>query len=153
MGLMAELMSPFIYPFILGGCGSVWKSSRNQCGDFGNYHSIYCASCERSWFIWPAGSLKEWSFNFLSPDSSSGSMQQTKGLLLPQYPAFILQQTEASVCFRVPKSWQRYCTRTVFTNSVKFPFLLDFSEKWWPRSSDEDFLYPVNIPCSFGYVF
>lgn len=107
--------------FHLTRCSSVWRSSRNQCSDFGNYHSIYCASCERDWFIGPAGSLKEWSLNFLSPDGSSGWMQQTKGALPPQCPAFILQQAEAPVCFRVPKSW--HCARTPgSTHSAEFHF-------------------------------
>lgn len=153
MGLIAELMSPFIYPFILGGCGSVWKSSRNQCGDFGNYHSIYCASCEQDWFIWPAGSLKEWWFNFLSPDASSGSMQRERDLYYPSTLHSFFSRLKLHFASGYQRAGSRYCTRTVFTNSVKFPFLLDFSEKWWPRSSDEDILYPVNIPCSFGYVF
>lgn len=92
MGLIAraELMSPFIYPFILGCCSSVWKNSRNQCSDFGNYHNIYCASCERDWFIWSAGSLKEWSNQFPLPWCKFRN-NAAKAALLPQYPALILQ--------------------------------------------------------------
>lgn len=117
----AELMSPFIYPFILGCCSSVWKNCRNQCGDFGSYHNIYRASCEQDWFIWSAGSLKEWPTQFPSPwckfrinaaDKRSSTTpvpcMHSSGRLKLQFAA------------GYQRAGSRYCTRTPFTNSVRW---------------------------------
>lgn len=148
----AELMSPFIYPFILGCCSSVWKNNRNQCSDFGNYHNIYCASRERDWFMWSAGSLKEWLTQFPFPWCQLRIKAADKGSSATSVPcAHSSGRLKVQFASGHPRAGSRRCTRTpVSTNSVKFLFLPYFSEKWWPRSSYEDFLCPVNIPV---YVF
>lgn len=124
------------YAFILGCCSLVCKNDRNQCGNFGKCHSIYCGSCEQDRYIWAASGLKEqptkfpftWCKFWINvADKRSPTSLVSCILSLGSFKFGFSSGSQ--------RAGRRYYTRITVFHKFNQLFLLlpNFTEKWWAQ--------------------